>query len=377
MAENETVALSRGSVLVDEAFTFSLPAVRGVQAGRVYFVAMCPLGLIPKLLPAEVPGLRVPLKLQRILNRARLPELIRYLTKHAKSYILPALTVSIDVLAEFYPIGTSRDETALGLIRIPMTARLLLHDGLHRRMAIESALGAKPELAAETIAVVLFPDPGFRRAEQMFTDLKRNESHAGRSRSILGDHRDELARLVKAMVARVPVFAQLTEMSRSTISNRSAKLFTFSGIYHATVALLAGRQDEGFGSRLALAVDFWSEVAKHIPDWERARTGKVSTAELRQGYVHAHALALAALARVGKALLALNRASWRARLRNLETLEWSRANTRLWEGRAMIAGRLSKASNCVVLTGNAIKVHVGLPLTPEEKAAETRYAGRG
>jgi hypothetical protein len=43
----------------------------------------------------------------------------------------------------------------------------------------------------------------------------------------------------------------------------------------------------------------------------------------------------------------------------------------------MIAGRLSKASTCIVLTGNAIKRHLGLPLKPEEQAAEDRLQARG
>jgi len=359
-----------------EAFTYTLPAVRGTQGGRAYFVAMCPLGLVPKLFPVDGKGLRPALKLQRVLNRGRLPDMVRYLTKHTKSYILSSLTASVDADVNFEPVPGSEGTAVLGYLKIPMTARLLLHDGLHRRMAIESALSEKPDLAAETISVVLFVDPAFRRSEQIFTDLKRNETHSARSRSILGDHRDEMARLVKAMVARIPIFADLTEMSRSTISNRSAKLFTFSGIYHATVPLLSGKQNDGFGARLALATDFWSEVAKHIPDWERAHVRKVTTAELRKTYVHAHALALAGLARMGKALFEAAPTDWRTKLKKLRTVDWSRANTRLWEGRAMIAGRLSKASTCVLLTGNAIKQHIGLSLTPEEMDAEKRFSAR-
>ena len=211
----------------------------------------------------------------------------------------------------------------------------------------------------------------------MLTDLKRNETHSARSRSILFDHRDETARLVKALMSKVSVFTGLTEMARSTISNRSLKLFTFSGIYHATVTLLSGKEEETFGIKLALATDFWSEVAKQIPDWGRAKEHQVSTAELRKTCVHAHAIALAALARAGKALLEKYPNSWRRKLGPLATLDWSRENVNLWEGRAMIAGRLSKARTCVVLTGNVIKKQLGLPLTPDEEEIEQRLNSRG
>jgi DNA sulfur modification protein DndB len=53
-------------------------------------------------------------------------------------------------------------------------------------------------------------------------------------------------------------------------------------------------------------------------------------------------------------------------------MDWSRSNTKLWEGRAMIAGRLSKARSCVVLTGNAVKRQLGIPLSAEEQDLERR-----
>jgi len=359
-----------------EGIYYTLPAVAGVQAGNQYFVAMCPLGLVPRLLPIQIDRLPAELQLQRILNRGRIPEIVRYLVDHPKSYILSSLTASIDSDVEFEPLADSKRGHNLGYLMIPMTVQLLIHDGLHRRVAIETALKANPELAQETISLVLFVDPGLLRSEQILTDLKRNEIHSARSRSILCDERDELAKLVKGLVARLPIFTDLTELARSTISNRSSKLFTFSGLYHATAILLSDNQYEPFSTRLGLAAEFWAAVASQIPDWNRARNHEVTTAELRHGYVHAHALALAALARVGKALLVDYRSTWRQKVRRLGTLDWSRDNTKLWEGRAMIGGRISKARSCVVLTGNAIKKHLGLSLTPDEADVEKRFRTR-
>ena len=47
-------------------------------------------------------------------------------------------------------------------------------------------------------------------------------------------------------------------------------------------------------------------------------------------------------------------------------------NIRLWEGRAMIAGRLSKSNVSILLAGNVIKRQLKLPLTHEEQDAEKR-----
>jgi DNA sulfur modification protein DndB len=258
------------------------------------------------------------------------------------------------------------------LLNVPMSARLLIHDGLHRCAAIEAALKARPEIGQETITLILYPDPGFRRAEQLFSDMKRNEGRSARSQGILYDRRDETARLARELVARVPAFSGTTEMVRSKISNRSLKLFTLSAIYHATRTLLAGRQGESFSKNLELAADFWSEVATHIPEWQQAKAGEISPAELRKNHVHAHAIALAALGRAGRTLVEKYPDSWRQRLRKLRSIDWSRSNQAMWEGRAMLAGRLSKASSCVLLTGNLIKQRLGLPLSADEEEAERK-----
>ena len=133
---------------------------------------------------------------------------------------------------------------------------------------------------------------------------------------------------------------------------------------------------ERFDQKLASATSFWREVARQIPAWEQAIAGRTSPAELRRQFVHAHGIGLAALGRVGQSLLIGSPKDWQKRLRGLKTLDWSRANSRLWEGRAMIAGRLSKASSCVVLTANAIKQHLGLPLTAEEDELERQFQRR-
>jgi DNA sulfur modification protein DndB len=355
-----------------EPFYYAVPAVSGLQAGRQYFVAMCPLRLIPRLFALDTEKLRPELQVQRILNKARIPEIARYLAGHPKSYILSSLTASVDTEVQFEKMPGSDDGVVPGILRVPMSARLLLHDGLHRRAAVEAALKQCPEIAEETISLVLFVDPGFRRAEQMFTDLKRNETHSARSRSIVFDHRDEIARLVKALITRVDAFTGMIEMDRSTISNRSTKLFTFSALYHATAILLSDKKEEPFGAKLIIASDFWSEVAANIPDWQRARHQEISSAELRQTYVHAHGIALAGLARAGKTLLAAYPGSWRRKLSKLVTLDWRRANAALWEGKAMIAGRLSKTRSCVMLTGIAIKKQLGLQLSQEEEDLHRR-----
>jgi DNA sulfur modification protein DndB len=354
-------------------FEYIFPAIRGIQAGREYYVSMCPLKLIPKIFIFDDEELRPELRTQRVLNKARVPEIAGYLMGNLKSYTFSALTASIDGEVRFEPLGADDEERAVGRIRIPMKARIVINDGQHRRAGVEAALRECPELGDETIAVVFFLDVGLNRCQQMFADLNRYAIRPTTSLSILFDHRDEDAQVTKAILQRVPVFRDLTENQRSTLSNRSPKLFTLSGIYHATQILMADQAESPPEQRAEAAASFWTEVAKHIPDWGQAKERKVNAADLRRDYVHAHALALAALARVGRDLLRLHPSDWKKRLGKLDTLDWSRTNTELWEGRAMNAGRVSKRTEMITLTGNAIKQHLGLKLSDEEQTLERQH----
>lgn len=355
------------------SFEYVFPAIRGIQAGREYYVSMCPLRLIPRIFIFDEDELRPELRAQRILNKARVPEIAGYLLKQMKSYVFSALTASIDGEVRFEPLGSDTDERSVGRLRIPMSARFVINDGQHRRAGIEAALRECPELGDETIAVVFFLDVGLNRCQQMFADLNRYAIRPTTSLSILYDHRDEDAQVTKVLLQRVQVFKDLTENQRSTLSNRSLKLFTLSGIYHATQILMVGQERLSHEQRAEQASLFWNEVARHIPDWGLAKERKVSAAELRRDYVHSHALALAAIARAGRDLIRSHPKDWQRRLERLSTLNWSRSNTDLWEGRAMNSGRLSKRTINVNLTGNAIKKHLGLKLSDEEQELENQY----
>ena len=179
------------------------------------------------------------------------------------------------------------------------------------------------------------------------------------------------------LIPRIFLFTDLTELERSTISNRSLKLFTLSGIYNATRSLLMDVVLDTPEKRVDLAADYWCEVAKYMPDWQLAKERKVSTVDLRRDYIHAHTLALAGLGRAGNTLLLAAPDGWKPQLRKLRSLDWSRNNARQWEGRAMSAGRLSKKTVNVVLTGNLIKKFWGCGCRRKKSSWRRNFDGGG
>jgi len=355
----------------DTGYCHSFPAVRGLQAGRPFFIAMCPLRVVPKIFVFDEEEVPPELRAQRTLNRARVPEIANYLVENPRSYVLSALTASVDAKVSFVPFETNENVGGLGLLRIPMDARILINDGQHRRAAIEAAVRDLPELGQDNVPVLFFVDEELRRSQQMFADLNKYAVRPSYSLSTLYDHRDPGAELARFLAQKCTVFRGNTEMEKSTISNRSTKLFTLSSIKHASRALLRKHAREAVKEEeKLLAKEYWEAVGEQIPDWGRAREHKIPTSELRQGFVHAHGVVLQALGHMGASLISARPKDWKIRLRKLRGLDWSRSNAALWEGRALLHGRVSKASTNVTLTANAIKTIVGLSLTDEEQALE-------
>ncbi len=356
------------------AFEYVFPAIRGQQAGRDFFVSMCPLRLIPKIFLFDEDELVPELRAQRVLNKGRLPELARYILDNPDSYVFSALTASIDGEIRFERSQDDAHGARMGLLRVPMDARFVINDGQHRRAAIELALRERPELADESIGLVFFLDVGLERSQQMFADLNRYSVRPSPSIGILYDHRDEDSAIVREIVLKSPVFRGIVEMERTTLAVRSRKLFTLSGLYGGTRALLNGHCTER-----AEAVErgraFWEACADAIPDWHDVRERRASAGELRKEYVHSHGIALQALGSTGHRLYELEPdVDVAKRLEALRELDWSRSNAALWEGRAMVGGRMSRTSSNVLLTSNVLMERLGLELPHEHAQAEAAFA---
>lgn len=370
--------MQSSSPSVQANFSYVFPAIRGVQAGREFYVSMCPLRLLPKLFQFDDEELLPELRAQRTLNKGRVPEIARYIVDNKTSYTFSAITASIDGDIHFDPVA--KDSVAafrMGTLSVPMEARFIVNDGQHRRAAVEAALAAAPDLGDETIAVVFFVDRGLHRCQQMFADLNRHAVKPSASLGILYDHRNAAAKVAKHLSLTSPVFKNLIETERSTLSARSRKLFTLSALHFATLELLPEKDLEDFPKASQQCQEFWEAVGTHIPEWIYVRDSKMTAGEVRRDFIHCHAIVLQALGRAGRALFAQDPSGFKKRLQRLRKVDWSRSNAKIWEGRAMVGGSMSKSGQNVTLTCNELKRVLGLQLTAEEQVAEDAFhAGR-
>ena len=362
-----------------ESYEYVFTALRGRQAGREYYIAMCPMKLVPKIFLFQEEEIPAELRSQRTLNKSRIPEITNYILENRSEYIFSSITASVDGKVRFEPISFNDAKIEdVGKLMITMDSRFIINDGQHRRAAIEQALAECPDLGDETISVVFFIDVGLKNTQQMFADLNKHSVRPTRSIGILYDHRDPLSALARALIDKVSVFRNLTEIEKTNISNRSTKLFTLSSIFQGTVCLLRKSQNSKNVTKKeeSLAISFWESVSDNMKDWQLAAEKSVSTHELRQDYIHSHALAMHAIGRLGASLLSTANKDYKKELKKLKKIDWARKNNALWEGRAMIAGKISKSHNSVILTTNHLKNVCGLKLTPEEAKVEKEYLAK-
>lgn len=358
-----------------DPFSYTFPAIRGVQAGREFYVSMCPLRVVRKLFVFDDDELVPELRAQRTLNKARVPEIARYIVENPDSYTFSAITVSVDGDVKFDPVGAEGSASfRMGGLTVSMNSRFIVNDGQHRRAAIVQALDNAPELGDETIAVVFFMDRGLKRCQQMFADLNRHAVKPSASLGVLYDHRSATANLARHLSMTSKVFKGLIESERSSLSPRSRSLFTLSALHFATTELLTESELEDFQKASEKCLEFWAAVGDQIPEWTYVRESRMTSGDVRRDFIHSHAIVLQALGRAGRALYQLAASERAARLKQLRNVDWSRSNAQTWEGRAMVGGGMAKSGQNITLTCNEIKRVLGLALSPEEAVAEKAFA---
>lgn len=346
-------------------FEYTFPAVRGIQAGRQYFIMMCPLRLIPKIFLFDESEIPAKLRAQRRINQARVPEIASYIVDNPNSYIFSALTASVDSSINFKPVVmTDGESSRIGTLHIPMSASFVINDGQHRRAAIQEALNLRPELGHETISIVLFVDRGLKRSQQMFADLNRYAVQPTPSISVLYDHRDPQAEITRLVINESRFLGKVTELEKGSLAMRSQKLFTLAALHTANKAVLGGCSDWNVEEKLSVLKSFWEEVLDNMPLWGAVAEGKVSAGEVRKEYINSHAVVLHALGLVGSAMI--DRDSRKLiqieRLSGLSRIDWRRENSDVWEGRAMTQGSVSKSRKNVELTCEYIAFQIGVSM---------------
>lgn len=351
------------------------PAMRGVIGKRQYYSTTMPLSEIPRFFKFnnwEQTQLDPTLRAQRVLNVARVPEITRYIVDNQDGYIFSSLTASYSCPITFTPIDS---DGVIGYIEMDLEhMEFIINDGQHRAAAIAEALKERPELGREQISILLFESEGLGRLQQMFSDLNRFVQKTSKSLNILYDHRDTLSLLTMDVADQVAVFQDMVEKEKTAIPLRSPKLLTLSSLYDANVELLGSSVDkpetDDYQEKVQAAVEYWTEVATAIPDWQQVKNGEIEAPQLRQMKINTHAVILRALGAIGKVLGEQHPSDWRDQLALLRDIDWRKTvNGRvnpLWDNVCIVAGSVTSNRQARVATQAVLKHWLDLPLGKQE-----------
>jgi len=348
-------------------YCYKFPVVKGIQAGRYYYIAMVPLNMLKKIFPEDEEYVLPEFRAQRKLNETRIPVIKKYILDNPETYVFSALAASID--GEFRFISDNQSGT--GILEVDMNAKFLINDGQHRKAAILAALAENEELGNETISVVFYSDNGLERSQQMFTDLNKHAVKTSNSLAELYDSRDELAVVTRKVISENRFLNEYVDKERDNLGKYSSSLFTLNTFYTANKRILQrGSCDEEFERFITV---FWSKVVDNMMPWNDLKKGEISKKELREQYIATQAVVIQSLGRVGCYIYQHPECLSEECLKRIQLINWKR-NAEEWKLRVIRSnGRMINNSTAIILTGNVIKRYLKLPLSDDEITAEKAF----
>lgn len=353
-------------------FVYKFPVVKGVQAGKEYFIAMVPLKMIARLFPGEeyVPP---EYRAQRKLNEARVPVISKYITDNRDTYVFSALAASID---GDFTFRADHEDSTTGVLEVSMDARFLINDGQHRKAAIMDAVQNDESLGEETISIVFYEDKGLARSQQIFTDLNKNAVKTSNSISELYDSRDSLAVMTRNAIMNNEFLNSFTDKEKDNLGKYSSNLFTLNTFYTANRYIFGTRNVDNEKRAKEFLEAYWNLVVQNMVQWNELQDKEISKVDLRENYIATQGVVIQALGKLGNYFYEHPEIDMEKILPGLREINWKRAAS-IWNGRAIRDnGRIITNKRAVVLITNTLKKVLRIPLSEEESIAETKYKTR-
>src|SRR5499427_1242442 len=133
----------------------SFPVMRGNMGGRQYYSLLISLSEIPRLFKFNDWEQSTPeVRAQRVLNKARVPDIAKYILDNEDGYLFSAITASYTAEVKFTAVDDKNPD--IGTLEIELeNLELIINDGQHRSAGIAAAIKENPALGKDRIAVLL------------------------------------------------------------------------------------------------------------------------------------------------------------------------------------------------------------------------------
>jgi DNA sulfur modification protein DndB len=342
--------------------TFNVPATRGRMGETEFFTGVFPLGAVAKLFaydPDKMTNLLPEQRTQRALKKNRVPEIAEYILEH-DDYVFSSITVSVRGEVDFEPVEEGSD---MGTLKLPLGVEFTVNDGQHRVAGIAEALTHDVRLEDDSISVVILPDEGRERSQQVFSDLNRTVHKTSKSLDILFDHRLPINRITMMCVEKVPLFKGKIDKERVSLSVNARQFATLSGLRSANDQLLGELAEsidaEDYAWFEHLAIEFWTTVSDYVEPWAEIATGDVKPHDARAAYISSYALALWAVGSAGKSAMEHDPDGWQDIVKHLGDVDWRKSN-REWRGICMTGDEVVTRAPTRKATADYLRWKLGL-----------------
>lgn len=343
-----------------------LRAIKGKMGNSEFFLTTATFGEVTRIVNYKENYKEWPVELrqQRGLNISRVKhEMVPYLIENGEHFYNALVVEHVRPSSTTHDIVFKPDpnDPLTGWVELEGTETLEALDGQHRLKSIELAVAENPDLARETIGLLLVPHKTVPKSQQLFSDLNRNAKPTPKSLNIMFEHREEAALLAKDLVKRSRYLMGRVNLTGSSLSERSPYIVTISTIYEAVKIVQPildnGERDEQAGQ----LTNYWDTALGALPGMNDVLSGKVQPKELRSKYVYATGLGFEALAETLKSAVDNFPAKRQDILtQGLPRVKWEFTDPQ-WEGVALFAGRVSIARAARRRTATLVKHFLGLP----------------
>jgi DNA sulfur modification protein DndB len=226
--------------------TIPLPAIRGKQGGRTFYVSNLPNLLVRNFLRDVQSAVDISERSQRPLDPKHADDITNYLKSNVSEYVVGALTFAMKTEGEFTPLPNQSSEGyELGTLQFNLVQEFHSLDGQHRRTAIIKAMEEVDSIRDDSTAVIFYVEPDLKRRQQMFSDMNSTPRKVSKSLNIAYNNRDPFARAAKQLAEDHPLLKGKIEKLQPRVKSDSSDFYSLSSIQDAVKRVVTGSISKG------------------------------------------------------------------------------------------------------------------------------------
>jgi DGQHR domain-containing protein len=213
----------------------ALPALRGKQGSRVMYLVLPENNVLNTFFTTEMEPQED--RSQRQLDPKHAREIGEYIVGNQDEYALGAITYAVDKPGEFEEVIAN---SGVGILRLPLNARLRSVDGQHRRHGIKQAIDVCEVIGAHHTALLIYVEEDLKKRRQMFSDMNNTPRKVSRAVNVAFNSRDPFARVANQLVVDHPLLEGHIEVEAARVLSGSPHYYTLSAVHDALKRLFVG-----------------------------------------------------------------------------------------------------------------------------------------